>query len=112
MWFISYNDDKSKTTYVKKIFNNKTDAHKYAICDLKDTNTYNISIHNGDTELVSQDISNGVCLKRLVENRLVDYGTICDISGYLIMIEKPNGDISEFTKARVNKEFIKGNFCI
>lgn len=112
MWFITYNDSNSNNAYIEKIFNSKIDAFKFTKDFLYGKNYLEVLINNGDTTLISPDIKVGACLKIHLDNETINYGIISDISDYLVSVEKSNCDVVEFTKSRINKEYIKGTFTV
>lgn len=112
MWFVSYNNSQNEHCYVKKTFAHKSDAIKYINSNFNKNIVSNISIKNGDNTLISPIITEGVILSILENNIITEYGIIQEITDYLVSIQKCNDDIVEFTKDRINKEFIKGRFLI
>lgn len=112
MWFISYNNSQYEYCYVKKTFEHKADAFKYINSTLNKNIISNIHVNNGDSNLITPTITEGVSLLVCENNTIYEYGIIHEITDYLVNIRKLNGDIVEFTKSRINKEFIKGRFLI
>lgn len=112
MWFISYKDSKNKDCFVNKIFENRLDAFKYINTILNKTLVSNICVNNGDVQLVNPFIKEGTQIQLYQGNILKNYGVIEDISDHLVFIRKFNGDISEFTKGKINREYIKGRLCV
>lgn len=112
MWFISYNNSKNEPCYVKKIFENRVDAFKYINMVLNKNDVSNISVNNGDNSLITPLIKEGICLSLYQDNVVKNYGIIEEVSDYLVFVRKFNGDIIEFTKGRINKEFIRGKMIV
>lgn len=108
MWFITYDDSHSNRKFVDKIFHNKMDAFKFTNEHLRGQSYSQILINNGDVTLISPNIKIGASLKLKSDGSISTYGVINDISEYLVSIAKPDGDIVEFTKSRINKEYING----
>lgn len=109
MWYIKIKN-KQKEILVKSIFKTKQDAfnfikiNKYIASD--------VVLINGDTDLVSDDIKTMSTLKLNLEDSIKNYGIIDEITSYLVLVKKSDGSIAEFTKGRINKEFITGRFNI
>lgn len=112
MWFISYKNSQNEHCYVKKIFENRVDAFKHINSALNKNIVSNISVNNGDNYLITPLVKEGVCLSVYQNNSVKEYGIVEEITDYLVSIRKFNGDIVEFTKGRINREFIKGRFLI
>lgn len=112
MWFISYNNSKNEPCYVEKIFENRVDAFKYINVILNKNVVSNISVNNGDSNLITPLIKEGMCLSLYQNKEVKHYGIVEEISDYLVFIRKFNGDIAEFTKGRINKEFIRGKLFV
>lgn len=112
MWFITYDDLNNNNNFVNKVFNNRMDAFKFSNEFLKGKNHSRILINNGDITLISPNIVIGASLKLKSNNKLSTYGVVSDISEYLVSIIKPDGDVVEFTKSRINKEYINGTLVV
>lgn len=112
MWFITYNDLNNNRNFVNKAFYNRMDAFKFSKEYLKGRSHSQILINNGDVTLISSNIKIGASLKLKSSDKICTYGTVSDISEYLVSITKPDGDIVEFTKSRINREYIKGTLYV
>lgn len=109
MWYIKIKN-KHKETLIKSIFKTKQDAFNFMRA-----NRYlasDVVLVNGDTHLISEDIKVSSLLKINKNESLTDYGTIDEITSYLVLIKKMDGSVMEFTKSRINKEYVKGIFLI
>lgn len=109
MWYIKIKN-KQKETLIKSVFKTKQDAFNYMRA-----NRYiasDVVLINGDIDLISDDIQVESLLKVNREDSVFDYGTIDEITNYLVLIKKVDGSIMEFTKGRINKEYVKGVFLI
>lgn len=109
MWFIKIKENKEETL-IKRIFKTKQDAFNFI-----KNNNYCFSdstFINGETNLVSDDIKIDAFLQVNVDDKVIDYGFIHEITDYLVLIKKKNGNTAEFTKSRINKEYVTGVFNI
>lgn len=109
MWYIKIKN-KQKETLIKNIFKTKQDAfyfmkvNKYLASD--------VILINGDMDLISDDIQTKSTLKINLNDSINEYGTIEEITNYLVLVKKNDGSIAEFTKGRINKEYVTGRFHI
>lgn len=113
MWFITFDSNKSKAELVKSVFRNRLDAFKYIHLNLNNANCYsNVSVKNGEVNLVSEKIKTGAALQVIDAENTIDYGVIDEITNYLIIVKKLDNSVVELTKNRVNKEVLLGNFKV
>lgn len=112
MWFIQTKYKNGEVKFLNAIFPQKHEALKYAKKELRKNNVIDIDVKNLDKELISEDIKVGGVVFINKNKNQTFYGKIIDVSDYLIEIEKDSGATALFTKSRINKELITGNFCI
>ena len=111
MWYIRLKNE-CDSTLIRNIFHNKQDAFKHIRNTMKLNSYSDVDLINGDLELVSPNIVEQSLLQIVEGNKTLNYGIIDEITNYLVMIKKDDGSIVEFTKNRLNKEFVLGNFKI
>lgn len=109
MWIISYEDKELNTLYVNQVFKRKTDAYIHIKTKI-DRNKYsNVQLINAYTELIPDklEIDQAIAFKNIREGQ--HYGEVAKITDHLVFIRNQQGVLVELTKARINKEYLKGN---
>lgn len=112
MWFIQTKNTNGEIKFLNTIFSQKHEALKHAKKELKKNNIIDIDVKNLDRELISENIKIGGTVFLNENKKKTFYGKIIDVSDYLIEVEKESGATAIFTKSRINKELIMGNFYI
>lgn len=114
MWAIRNTDFNGNDNVINTIFSNKNDAIKYSKAYLEyDVDISCIEFINLEKDLIFNDISTGdVIYINNADKKKQYYGTISDISNYLVDLEDIGGNSVTFTKARINKEILRENFFI
>lgn len=111
MWIIKI-ENKTTNKLIKNTFKTKQEAFKYIKNNMIEYQGSDISLINGDIDLISENIKKESTLEIKNNDTITYYGIIDEISDYLVIVKKPDGSFAEFTKSRINKEYIDGRFKI